>query len=311
MSEPNGLTPKVHHPIDCVGCGYKIFVRRNGTIVAHYASEGNRCACSETLSAQCCESGRFGDGHECRKQPGAYLAATDLPPKSALEVLGWKCHHRPVSEDGICRKCVSALPPEMEIPHAPECDSIRKFTHSEPCPFWTKNYCLMEPCIHGIPMKDHCDKCGPQTGLRLPKGWVPCGPAPCNCFRAALLDTIRTLQGELADVLKDLAVAAMAMPTTDSTTPEDRIDWLCDQVAQRDAELSRLRAENEGLRRDSFIAGLKAAKTMTKWYEGGSSQQVLEEIDRQMFMAEQHGIADGMPIVKPIAALNAGEAPRE
>jgi hypothetical protein len=181
MTEPNELTPKVHHPIDCVGCGYKIFVRRNGTIVAHYASEGNRCACSETLSAQCCESGRFGDGHECRKQPGAYLAATALPVEcpSCLARRGWNCHHVPTSNEGVCGIC-TALPTEMEERMA----AVRKAN----------------------------TRVGDYSVGTEEIDW--------------LLDTIRTLQGQLGEARR-------------------QVDEWCMSHNRVDAELSRLRAENE------------------------------------------------------------------
>lgn len=47
-------------------------------------------------------------------------------------------------------------------PHSPGCDSLQRFIHVEPCPFWTQQYCLSE----------------------FPGDEVGCHAAPCNCWKA-------------------------------------------------------------------------------------------------------------------------------
>jgi histidyl-tRNA synthetase len=62
--------------------------------------------------------------------------------------------------------------------------------------------------------------------------------------------------------------------------------------------------------KDSYIAGLKAAKVMAEWFEDGTAAQVHTEIDVQMWFAEHNGIENGMPIVpnKSVLAV-VGEPP--
>ena len=72
--------------------------------------------------------------------------------------------------------------------HATSCASSQRTIHREPCPFWTKQYCLMESCVHGTAMKDPCNNCGSGSVIDLPADWIPCGSAPCDCFKSVLTE---------------------------------------------------------------------------------------------------------------------------
>lgn len=48
------------------------------------------------------------------------------------------------------------------LEHEPRCDFEQRYTHIDPCPFWTKQYCLNE----------------------LEGQSVGCHPGECNCFKS-------------------------------------------------------------------------------------------------------------------------------
>ena len=69
-------------------------------------------------------------------------------------------------------------------PHDDNCHAVQRFIHEPPCEFYTKKYCLAEPCVHGIAMGDVCGSCGPEPAIYKP-GDIKCHPTPCNCWKSA------------------------------------------------------------------------------------------------------------------------------
>lgn len=69
--------------------------------------------------------------------------------------------------------------------HAEDCESEKRLVHVEPCPFWTKGYCLTEFCIHGSEMGDVCAECPGSVRLF---GAERCHPFLCNCYLSTLSD---------------------------------------------------------------------------------------------------------------------------
>lgn len=62
----------------------------------------------------------------------------------------------------------------------------QRFIHVEPCPFYTKQYCLMDECIHGSLLGAVCDQCEGSSPVPL-FGAERCHAAPCNCWKSAAL----------------------------------------------------------------------------------------------------------------------------
>lgn len=59
---------------------------------------------------------------------------------------------------------------------------------------------------------------------------------------------------------------------------------------------AELQTKLEAAERAGFVSGMRSAKVMAGWFEGGPAVQVLEEIDVQTHFAETFGVKDGMPI---------------
>lgn len=69
-----------------------------------------------------------------------------------------------------------------QMEHAAGCESMTGFVHCEPCPFWTRHYCLVnDKCAHGFAMGEACEECGCGSDLEFPEGAERCHPRPCTC----------------------------------------------------------------------------------------------------------------------------------
>lgn len=77
-----------------------------------------------------------------------------------------------------------------EARHDEDCSCEQRFIHTEPCPFWTDAYCLMEECFHGLSMGERCAKCEAisdkpaASQLLFAEGAERCHPAPCDCWKS-------------------------------------------------------------------------------------------------------------------------------